>query len=81
MQFYMNLYSKQQVHQPFPDVLDFPRISGEKVEWLERPFEENEFFEVIRDFNGAKFKDKTIWNLVMEKVERKLEKIIFIQGR
>lgn len=77
----MNLYSKQQVHQPFPDVLDFPRISGEKVEWLERPFEENEFFEVIRDFNGAKFKDKTIWNLVMEKVERKLEKIIFIQGR
>lgn len=77
----MNLYSKQQVHQPFPDVLDFPRISGEKVEWLERPFEENEFFEVIRDFNGAKFKDKTIWNLVMEKVERKLEIIIFIQGR
>ena len=77
----MNLYSKQQVHQPFPDVLDFPRISGEKVEWLERPFEENEFFEVIRDFNGAKFKDKTIWNIVMEKLERKLEKIIFIQGR
>ena len=27
--FYMNLYSEQQMQRPFPDVLDFPRISGD----------------------------------------------------
>ena len=52
--FYMNLYSEQQVQHPFPDVLDFPRISGDNVVWLERPFEEVEIFEVIKEFNGDK---------------------------
>ena len=52
--FYMNLYSEQQVQHPFPDVLDFPRISGDNVVWLERPFEEAEIFEVIKEFNGSK---------------------------
>ena len=28
-QFFMNLYSKQQVDQPFLEVLVFPRISGD----------------------------------------------------
>ena len=53
-QFYMNLYSEQQVQHPFPDVLDFPRISGDNVDWLERHFEETEILEVIKEFNGDK---------------------------
>ena len=52
--FYINLYSKQQVQHPFPNILDFPRISGDNVVWLERPFEEAEIFEVIKEFNGDK---------------------------
>ena len=53
-QFYMNLYSEQQVQYPFPNVLDFPRISGDNVDWLERHFEETEILEVIKEFNGDK---------------------------
>ena len=53
-QFYMNLYSEQQVQHPFLDVLDFPRISRDNVDWLERPFEEIEILEVIKEFNGDK---------------------------
>ena len=52
--FYIYLYSDQQVQRPFPDVLDFPRISGDNAVWLERPFEEAEIFEVIKEFNGDK---------------------------
>ena len=39
-QFFMNLYSEQQVVRPFPEVLVFPRISGDNANWLDRPFEE-----------------------------------------
>ena len=42
------------MRHPFPDVLDFPRISGDNVEWLEKPFEESEVLEVIKEFNGDK---------------------------
>ena len=42
------------MQHPFPDVLDFPRISGDNVEWLEKPFEESEVLEVIKEFNGDK---------------------------
>ena len=52
--FYMNLNFEQQVQHPFPDVLDFSRILGDNVVWLERPFEEAEIFEVIKEFNGDK---------------------------
>ena len=53
-QFYINLYSEQKEQRPFPDVLDFPRISGDNVDWLKRPFEEAEIYEVIKEFNGDK---------------------------
>ena len=53
-QFYMNLYSKHQEQRPFPDALDFLRISGDNVDWLERPFKETEIYEVIKEFNGDK---------------------------
>ena len=35
-------------------MLDFPRISGDNVDRLERPFEETEIYEVIKEFNGDK---------------------------
>ena len=53
-QFFMNLYSKQHVQHPFPNILDFPRISRDNVDWLEKPFEESEVLEVIKEFNGDK---------------------------
>ena len=46
-QFFMNLYSEQLVIWPFPDVLEFPMISGDNAVWLERPVEEVEIYEVI----------------------------------
>ena len=45
----MNLYSEQNVDQPFPEVLVFPRISGDKANRLDRPFEEAKIFEVIQN--------------------------------
>ena len=32
----------------------FPRISGDNADWLDRPFDEAEIFEVIQNFNGDK---------------------------
>ena len=53
-QFFMKLYSEEQVDRPFPEVLVFPRISGDNVDWLDRPFDEAKIFEVIKNFNGDK---------------------------
>ena len=53
-QFFMNLYSEQQVQHPFSDILAFPRIYRDNVDWLEKPFEESEVLEVIKEFNGDK---------------------------
>ena len=53
-QFFMNLFSEQQVQHPFPDVLDFPCISGDNAVWLEKPFEETEVLDVIMEFNEDK---------------------------
>ena len=38
-QFFMDLYSEQQLDRLSPNVLEFPMISGDKADWLERPFE------------------------------------------
>ena len=51
-QIFMDLYSEQQLNRPFPKVLEFPTISGDKADWLERPSEETVIFEVIKDFSG-----------------------------
>ena len=53
-QFFMNLYSEQQDLRPFPEVLVFPRISGDNADWLDRPFEKAEIVDVIQNFNGDK---------------------------
>ena len=52
--FFMNLYFEHQVVRPFPNVLVFPMISGDNAEWLERPFEEAEIFDVVQSFHGDK---------------------------
>jgi len=52
--FFMNLYSEHQVVRPFLDVLVFPMISGVNADWLERPFEEAEIFDVVQSFHGDK---------------------------
>ena len=46
-QFFMNLYSEQQVVWPFPKVAVFPRIFGDNTDLLDRPFVEVEIFDVI----------------------------------
>ena len=53
-QFFMNLYFKQQVNRPFLTVLEFPMISGDNADQLERPFEETEIYDVIQNFKGDK---------------------------
>ena len=45
---------EEQVVRPLPEVLVFPRISGDNADWLDRPFDEAEIFEVIQNFNGDK---------------------------
>ena len=46
-QFFMNLYSEQQVDQPFPEVSVFPMISSGNADWFDRPFEDAKIFDVI----------------------------------
>ena len=41
-------------HRPILDDVDFSSISVEDASWLDRPFEEEEVFGVINDFNGDK---------------------------
>ena len=35
-------------------MLNFPKISDEKADWLVRPFDEVEVFGVVKDFEGDK---------------------------
>ena len=35
-------------------MLAFPIISGDNADWLERPFEETEIFDVVQSFHGDK---------------------------
>ena len=52
--FFMNLYSEQQVVRPFSEVLVFPRISCDNADWIDRPFEKANIFDIIQNFNGNK---------------------------
>ena len=53
-QFYRQLYFEDVAHRPVLDDVDFSSISVENASWLDRPFEEEEVFGVINDFNGEK---------------------------
>ena len=52
--FYRQLYYENVAHRPILDDVEFSRISEEDAIWLERPFDEEEVFRVINDFNGDK---------------------------
>ena len=53
-QFYKQLYLENVANRPVLDDVEFASISVEDASWLDRPFEEEEVFEVINDFNGDK---------------------------
>ena len=53
-QFYRQLYFEDVAHRPILDDVDFSSISVEDASWLDRPFEEEEVFGVINEFNGHK---------------------------
>ena len=46
-QFYRQLDFEEEAHRPILDDVDFSSISVEDASWLDRPFEEEEVFEVI----------------------------------
>ena len=52
--FYRQLYSKNQVHRLLLDEAVFSSIFEEDAIWLDRPFDEDEVFRVVHDFNGDK---------------------------
>ena len=54
IQFYKNLFTEHKVYRPYPDVLNFPKISDDKAGRLVRPFDDVEVFEVVKDFEGDK---------------------------
>jgi len=54
MQFYKRLYAEQFRWRPKLDGLSFPSIDADERNWLERDFEENEVWEVVRYLNGDK---------------------------
>ena len=53
-QFYRQLYVEEVAHKPILDDVDFSSILVKDASWLDRPFEEEEVFEVIHDCNGDK---------------------------
>ena len=53
-QFYRQLYLEDVAHRPVLDDVEFFSISVEDASWLDRPFEEEEVFGVINDFNANK---------------------------
>ena len=53
-QFYRQFYLEDVAHRLVLDDVEFSTISVEDASWLDRPFEEEEVFGVINDFNGDK---------------------------
>ena len=54
IEFYTNLYSEDVGRRPLLDGLYFSLISSDEAGWLERPFEEEENFQVVSKMNGDK---------------------------
>jgi hypothetical protein len=52
--FYRQLYIEDTTYRPSLDGLSFSSISPEEASWLERPFEEEEISQVVRNMNGYK---------------------------
>jgi hypothetical protein len=54
VQYYNKLYFEQCSWRPRVDGLSFLSIDADESIWLEREFEENEMWDVVRDLNGDK---------------------------
>ena len=52
--FYQSLYEDSGAYRPLLDGLDFTPLEDADAVWLERQFDEDEIFEVIKGFNGDK---------------------------
>ena len=52
--FYKQLYTEDTYSRPLLDGLPFALISSEEANWLERPFENEEIFNVVSNMNGDK---------------------------
>lgn len=52
--FYSSLYREPFSWRPFLEDLEFASISGVDVEWMERPFDEEEVMGATRSLNGDK---------------------------
>ena len=54
VQFYRNLYKESKGWRPFVEGLEFDCIGDMERVWLERKFEREEIFQVVRDLEGNK---------------------------
>ena len=54
VQFYKNLYKELEGWRPFVEGLEFDCIGDMERVWLERKFEREEIFQVVRDLEGDK---------------------------
>ena len=54
VQFYRNLYKESEGWRPFVEGLEFDCIGDMERVWLERKFEREEIFQVVRDLEGDK---------------------------
>ena len=57
VQFYKNLYKEFEGWRPFVEGLEFDCIRDMERVWLERKFEREEIFQVVRDLEGDKALD------------------------
>ena len=54
VQFYEQLYTEGEFQRPLLDGLEFNGLAEEDLEGLDRPFSEEEVFNVVKNFNGDK---------------------------
>ena len=54
VQFYKSLYQEQETWRPTVDGLDFDMISEEDQAFLERKFDREEVFQVVKELQGDK---------------------------
>ena len=54
VQFYKKLYKETKEWRPFVEGLEFNQIEGLERDWLERRFEQEEVFRVVKEMEGDK---------------------------
>ena len=54
VQFYKKLYTETEEWRPFVEGLEFDQLEGLERDWLERRFEQEEVFRVVKEMEGDK---------------------------